>query len=87
MTARAAGRRSWSSSSTVTSPRFGDVVSGAKLAPGKRSRIGLVVKWAVAEELQFTEDVVSRRWAGVVSLEPKLTWVFLPGVRSLRADL
>ena len=35
--------------------------AGDHLAFGKRSRIGLVVEWTVAKELQFAEDVVGRR--------------------------
>ena len=37
--------------------------AGDHLALGKRSRIGFVVERTVAEELQFGEDVVGRRWA------------------------
>ena len=34
---------------------------GDHLALGKRAWIGLVVEWAVAEELQFGENVIGRR--------------------------
>ena len=35
--------------------------AGDHRAFGQRSRIGLVVEWTVAKELQFAEDVVGRR--------------------------